>query len=86
MPVNNTVVFKSGSTIEVYGGATDTGNAIGNSVTVDGGSVHLRVYGGYVDSFGTATGNTVNIADATIGTEVHGGSVELGEQPAIPST
>ena len=77
--INNSIVFNNANVVDVFGGYSDSGNAIGNRVTVDGGSIHSLVFGGYSDSFGSATNNTVNIIDGTVSSQVHGGDAENGD-------
>ncbi|MDR3299789.1 MAG: autotransporter outer membrane beta-barrel domain-containing protein [Candidatus Accumulibacter sp.] len=66
---------------DIIGGVVDTGdgNAIGNSVNLNGhAEVYANVYGGYVAGDGKATSNTVNIgADVTLDSSVrlYGGRV-----------
>ena len=71
--VNNTVTVAgtgTGSVTNVYGGAitnaANGGNVTGNTVTLTGGNVMGKIYGGYTAGNGKTTGNTVNLgADPT---------------------
>ncbi len=72
---NNKVTLKgtgTGSIVNVYGGAitkaANSSNAMGNTVTLTGGTVTGAVYGGYTEGSGKTTGNTVNIGDGTAAT------------------
>ncbi|KHM51549.1 outer membrane autotransporter barrel domain-containing protein [Anaerovibrio lipolyticus DSM 3074] len=58
----------------VYGGWTGggSGTATGNSVTVNGGTISMNVYGGY-STKGSDTGNTVTLNNANIASDVYGG-------------
>jgi len=61
----------------VYGGYITDGNAMGNSVTIDGGTIAGAVYGGYV-TYGHATGNSVTIGGGTMSGNVYGGRSTSG--------
>ena len=71
--VNNTVTLAgtgTGSVTNVYGGAitnaANGGNVTRNTVTLTGGKVTGKIYGGYTAGNGKTTGNTVNLgADPT---------------------
>ena len=66
---NNTTIYN-----KVYGGISDTGNAIGNSVTIIGGSAGV-IYGGFSNT-DNAVGNSVTINDSTIKGYIYGGYTE----------
>lgn len=71
--VNNKVTLNgtgAGSIANVYGGAitkaANNGDVTGNAVTLTGGKVMGKIYGGYTAGNGKTTGNTVNFgADPT---------------------
>ncbi len=73
----NTVVIHKDSTIagDIYGGYNPYGDAAGNHVTIDGGSVNAdgahAVRGGA--GSGTVSGNGVTISGGTVGGAVYGG-------------
>src|SRR3546814_1952340 len=69
----NTVIMSGGlvniNAGGVYGGYSNDGNVINNTVTVSEGAIHQKVYGGY--SFGgNATGNAVTVSGGTIAPDV----------------
>ena len=61
---DNVVIIDSDLDAGVIGGYADTGDAIGNSVSMSGGTVTGSVFGGYADN--NATGNSVNISGGTV--------------------
>ncbi len=67
---------------DVYGGyVDDTGDATGNTVTMNGGVLGSddfsgSLFGGYVSYAGDATGNTVTMSGGVVGGHVYGGYVD----------
>ena len=72
---DNVVIIDSDLDAGVIGGYADTGDAIGNSVSMSGGTVTGSVFGGYADN--NATGNSVNISGGTV-RDVYGGWATVG--------
>lgn len=81
---NNTVTVSGGATLDddVYGaliadesnGGSGIGSASGNTVTINGGTVRLFVYGAYnFAGSGSVSGNSVTINDGMVGGNVYGG-------------
>lgn len=64
---NNTVLMDSNAVVHgrVTGGGTTSGDAIGNSVSISGGTAWSEVYGGASGS-GDAIGNTVSISGSAV--------------------
>ena len=81
----NMVLFGGGSIGSagegLYGGYTDQGDAVGNTVRISGGTPGSEVYGGFVwTGAGNATGNTVILEGAPdlSGTGLYGGGTANG--------
>ncbi len=77
--IANTVTVKDNAVVTgtIYAGYSNNGDATGNIVEIDGGTVSGAIYGGYVVAAGTkATGNTVILNNATgdlSGARIYGG-------------
>ena len=81
--VNNKVTVAgtgTGSVTNVYGGAitnaANGGNVTGNTVTLTGGKVTGKIYGGFAAGSGKTTGNTVNIGDGSAATLAAGTNLD----------
>lgn len=68
---NNSIVFSEGTTGELFAGYAPQGNAVGNTITISGGTV-TWVHAGIGD--GKAINNAVTISGGT----VNGGYIEAG--------
>ncbi|MDR2696686.1 MAG: autotransporter outer membrane beta-barrel domain-containing protein [Deltaproteobacteria bacterium] len=84
-PNNNTVIINSNVTEFVSGADHAPGagpaSSAGNSVTINSGTVHGNVYGGYAwsdDDASTAEGNSVVIKGGTVDEAVYGGHASGG--------
>ncbi|MBZ2171955.1 autotransporter outer membrane beta-barrel domain-containing protein [Nitratidesulfovibrio sp. SRB-5] len=95
----NTVNINGGTVESVYGGASASGSALDNTVTINGlGSawspngavVNYDVYGGFVgnaaDASITASRNTVTMSGGTVTGSIYGGRVDSGAGRATENT
>ena len=79
--VKNKVTIKRGTVNAVYGGAANgEGNATGNEVIIDSGTITGMVFGGSaVSENGYTEGNKVTIAEGTFSKEIYGGKSDLNK-------
>ena len=62
----------------VIGGYTATDDVVNNRVTVSGGTVTGRVFGGETNGKGNATDNSVTISGGTVKENIYGGGTTFG--------